>query len=121
MLQAPFTPRCRAPDLHCSGCLTRSRRGSRGHKNRLTRCGCDFRGSSPKPLKPEVVSKLADFHFGCENGTAVAKLKDVKEELYAAGAVYAAMSGSGSTLFGLFDEKPERIAWSQKPVYEVWV
>jgi 4-diphosphocytidyl-2-C-methyl-D-erythritol kinase len=30
-------------------------------------------------------------------------LKDIKEELYQLGAVYAAMSGSGSTLFGLFN------------------
>lgn len=45
----------------------------------------------------------------------------VKRELYAAGAVYAAMSGSGSTLFGLFETKPETIAWSQQPAYEVWV
>jgi 4-diphosphocytidyl-2-C-methyl-D-erythritol kinase len=37
-------------------------------------------------------------------------LKDIKEELYQLGAVYAAMSGSGSTLFGLFNhpiEHPE--------------
>jgi 4-diphosphocytidyl-2-C-methyl-D-erythritol kinase len=49
------------------------------------------------------------------------ELAVVKEELYAAGAVYAAMSGSGSTMFGLFNEKPEQIAWSNKPAYEVWV
>jgi 4-diphosphocytidyl-2-C-methyl-D-erythritol kinase len=30
-------------------------------------------------------------------------LKEIKERLYGAGAVYAAMSGSGSTLFGLFE------------------
>lgn len=31
----------------------------------------------------------------------------IKEELYSMGAVYAAMSGSGSTVFGLFTEKPD--------------
>jgi len=46
-------------------------------------------------------------------------LADVKKELYEAGAVYAAMSGSGSTLFGLFEEKRE-ISWLKQPVYEVW-
>lgn len=48
-------------------------------------------------------------------------LAGLKQELYDAGAVYAAMSGSGSTLFGLFERKPESICWSQQPVYEVWV
>jgi len=31
----------------------------------------------------------------------------LKQELYAEGAIYAAMSGSGSTLFGLFQEEPQ--------------
>ena len=48
-------------------------------------------------------------------------LSKVKEELYDAGAVYAAMSGSGSTMFGLFSESPETINWSQKPAFEVWL
>lgn len=33
----------------------------------------------------------------------------VKEELYKRGATYAAMSGSGSALFGLFKEKPDNL------------
>lgn len=33
-------------------------------------------------------------------------LAEVKQLLYDNGAVYAAMSGSGSTIFGIFDEKP---------------
>lgn len=33
-------------------------------------------------------------------------LKDMKQRLYDNGAIYAAMSGSGSTIFGIFDEKP---------------
>lgn len=35
--------------------------------------------------------------------TAHPKLKAIKEKLYAKGAVYAAMSGSGSTVYGLFE------------------
>ena len=32
------------------------------------------------------------------------QLRKIKEELYAAGALYAAMTGSGSTIFGIFDK-----------------
>lgn len=34
----------------------------------------------------------------------------IKEKLYAAGAWYAAMSGSGSAVFGLFKDRPEAIS-----------
>jgi len=34
-------------------------------------------------------------------------LREIKEALYQNGAAYAAMSGSGSTLFGLYTQKPE--------------
>ena len=37
------------------------------------------------------------------------ELNDIKEKLYALGARYAAMSGSGSALFGLFDEPVEGV------------
>jgi 4-diphosphocytidyl-2-C-methyl-D-erythritol kinase len=33
-------------------------------------------------------------------------IADVKQRLYDAGAVYASMSGSGSSVFGIFAEKP---------------
>lgn len=35
------------------------------------------------------------------------ELKQIKEALYFQGALYAAMSGSGSALFGIFKEKPK--------------
>lgn len=35
-----------------------------------------------------------------------APLKEIKETLYQSGAVYAAMSGSGSTIYGIFKNKP---------------
>jgi 4-diphosphocytidyl-2-C-methyl-D-erythritol kinase len=35
------------------------------------------------------------------------ELEQLKAALYAEGAVYAAMSGSGSTMFGIFREEPE--------------
>lgn len=40
------------------------------------------------------------------------RLKEIKQQLYQQGALYAAMSGSGSSLYGFFEEKPEVIdAW----------
>jgi 4-diphosphocytidyl-2-C-methyl-D-erythritol kinase len=35
----------------------------------------------------------------------------IKTRLYEAGAFYAALSGSGSTIFGLFDQEPELGIW----------
>jgi len=35
------------------------------------------------------------------------ELKNIKESLYAHGAFYAAMSGSGSAIYGLFNDEPE--------------
>ena len=35
------------------------------------------------------------------------ELKNIKESLYAHGAYYAAMSGSGSAIYGLFNDEPE--------------
>jgi len=37
------------------------------------------------------------------------KLKNIKEKLYDSGAVYAAMSGSGSAIYGIFEHEPETI------------
>ena len=37
------------------------------------------------------------------------ELASIKELLYHSGAVYASMSGSGSAIFGLFEESPEEI------------
>lgn len=35
------------------------------------------------------------------------QLQDIKQKLYELGAIYAAMSGSGSALFGLFENEPD--------------
>jgi 4-diphosphocytidyl-2-C-methyl-D-erythritol kinase len=38
----------------------------------------------------------------------------IKEKMYSAGAFYAAMSGSGSSVFGLFEEKPnQQLTWQE--------
>lgn len=43
------------------------------------------------------------------------EIEQVKDQLYAAGALYASMSGSGSSIFGIFEQEPERsfenISW----------
>jgi 4-diphosphocytidyl-2-C-methyl-D-erythritol kinase len=45
-------------------------------------------------------------------------IKEIKQQLYNAGAVYAAMSGSGSAVYGLFKEKPEDLKMFSE--YFVW-
>jgi 4-diphosphocytidyl-2-C-methyl-D-erythritol kinase len=46
------------------------------------------------------------------------QLAAIRAELYEAGAAYAAMSGSGSTMFGLFAEEPQKISWRRAPLFE---
>ena len=45
------------------------------------------------------------------------ELETIKEKLYASGAVYAAMSGSGSAIYGLFKDSPTTINFNQKYFY----
>lgn len=49
------------------------------------------------------------------------ELEQIKQELYARGAVYASMTGSGSTLFGMFESEITAINWSQRVVYEKYL
>lgn len=46
------------------------------------------------------------------------ELQEIKEKLYEIGAVYAAMSGSGSTMYGLFTEAPSTELFESK--YFAW-
>ncbi len=56
--------------------------------------------------KAELVNDFEQSIF--KNHPAIA---EIKEKLYAEGAFYAAMSGSGSSVFGLFEKKPESLSW----------
>ncbi|NCU06225.1 MAG: 4-(cytidine 5'-diphospho)-2-C-methyl-D-erythritol kinase [Chitinophagaceae bacterium] len=42
----------------------------------------------------------------------------IKQQLYDAGAVYASMTGSGSTVFGIFEKEPE-LKFDEKYLYKV--
>ena len=42
------------------------------------------------------------------------EIGEVKKQMYASGAFYAAMSGSGSSVFGLFEEKPTGLKWKEE-------
>jgi 4-diphosphocytidyl-2-C-methyl-D-erythritol kinase len=41
------------------------------------------------------------------------EIAQIKEKMYTAGAFYSAMSGSGSTVFGLFENPPSDVTWSE--------
>lgn len=64
------------------------------------------------PLDQRVTRPIEEWRTGVENDfehsvfPAHPIIHEVKERLYQAGATYASMSGSGSSVFGLFDEKP---------------
>ena len=67
--------------------------------------------SLPKKTVKEIISQpVSTWKYELENDFEKAvfkahpQLKSIKEDLYNQGAVYAAMSGSGSTVFGIFDK-----------------
>ncbi len=41
------------------------------------------------------------------------QLENLKDELYGEGAVYAAMSGSGSTIFGIYNHQPKDVVYPE--------
>src|SRR6202008_278383 len=70
-----------------------------------------YSGISPK--KPEVALENLIVETPIEKWKDVEKtvfekfpeIKTLKEKMYACGAVYAAMSGSGSAVFGIFEKE----------------
>jgi 4-diphosphocytidyl-2-C-methyl-D-erythritol kinase len=51
-------------------------------------------------------------------GSTYPIVRELKEWLLRSGAYYAAMSGSGSTVFGLFDQEPD-LAWKDVSVWKL--
>lgn len=51
--------------------------------------------------------------------TIYPEIKKIKEKLYEQGALYAQMSGSGSSVFGIFKEKPD-LSWIKEFNYTFW-
>ena len=78
-----------------------------------------YTGVTPKPAPVDIRQVLGSNNFmdwrthlinDFESSVfeASPELSTIKEQLYQSGAVYAAMTGSGSTLFGLFEQKPAK-------------
>ncbi|MDR2885861.1 MAG: 4-(cytidine 5'-diphospho)-2-C-methyl-D-erythritol kinase [Rikenellaceae bacterium] len=65
------------------------------------------------PLAEHLKAPLAEWKATVANAfephifAAHPQLAAIKERLYAAGALYASMSGSGSALYGIFEREPE--------------
>jgi 4-diphosphocytidyl-2-C-methyl-D-erythritol kinase len=73
--------------------------------------------SSLKTLLRQPVQEwkgLVENDFEHSVFSAIPGLPKIKEELYACGAIYASMSGSGSAMFGIFERKPDLPAHLQK-------
>lgn len=64
----------------------------------------DVMGEGPSTWKEVLLN-----HFEAPVMAAHPPIAGLRDRMYAAGAAYAAMSGSGSTVFGLFRERPEWI------------
>jgi len=77
----------------------------------------DLINLNPKDWKETL---LNDFEISVFKNHTI--LEEVKKQLYFEGAVYASMSGSGSTMYGIFDEIPKKESLAHfNPVYEIIV
>jgi 4-diphosphocytidyl-2-C-methyl-D-erythritol kinase len=76
-----------------------------------------YRGVSPAPVKESLMDLIyepvSEWKKFIKNDfeTSVFKnhpeIRGVKAALYQAGAIYTSMSGSGASVFGIFDEAPD--------------
>ena len=68
--------------------------------------------SDRSPLRNLILSPIQDWKNTVINDFEAGifekypQIREIKEELYESGAIYASMSGSGSAVFGIFKDKP---------------
>lgn len=77
--------------------------------------------SSFKELMSNDVNEWSKFLFNDFEQTVFPlhpELKEIKQKMYEAGAAYASMSGSGSTIFALFNKEIPNMDWDSH--YFVW-
>ncbi len=66
-------------------------------------------------IKELIKTPFSDWHLALENDFEKSLfptfpiLKNIKEKLYDLGATYASLSGSGATVFGIFEEKSDNL------------
>ena len=77
----------------------------------------DGRPALPTLLKEDISlwKKLIEIDFEKSLFPRFPILRQIKDTFYDAGAVYASLSGSGSAIFGLFEEAPDHRALKKLP------
>ena len=80
-----------------------------------------FQGIQPKPsnfdwkklIESQELNATLHNDFEPQVFNLFPEIQIIKEQILKAGATYASMSGTGSTVYGIFSEKPE-IEWDEK-------
>lgn len=65
--------------------------------------------ADPSRWKSELINDFEPSVF-----SSYPEIGEIKERMYASGAFYSSMSGSGSSIFGLFDKKPGKVDWKDR-------